>query len=125
MTVITGTPTSSILEASLGFRAARWAPAQQNLFHAGKVHNGWNVHGKQESFIFLFFTIPRLITVTLNVKLSAHARADPCQICSKSSTVLVSFYSFVLFCFLLQLQLCCIQMASSFPVELLEILQLF
>lgn len=56
MTVITAAPTSSILEASLGFRAARWAPALQNIIHAGKVHNGWNACGNgEESFIILFF----------------------------------------------------------------------
>lgn len=57
----------------------------------------------RRALLLLFFIVPRLITVTLNVKLSAHTRADPCQICSHSSTVLVSFYSFVLFCLLLQL----------------------
>lgn len=93
MTVITEAPTSSILEASLGFRAAKWAPAQRNIIHAGKV---WKQGG--ELYYYYFFIVPRLITVTLNVKLSAHTCADPYQICSKSSTMLASFYSFVLFC---------------------------
>lgn len=73
-----------------------------------------------ELYLFYFFIVLRLITVTLNVKLSAHTRADPCQICPKSSTMLVSFYSFVLLCLLLQLQVCCIRMASGFLVELSE-----